>query len=55
MEDRKMCIELVKEAVGSGARRKQSCEMVGISLRTLQRWEMEPGIGDQRQSFVMPL
>ncbi len=35
--------------MGSGARRKQSCEVLGISIRTLQRWEMEPGRGDQRQ------
>lgn len=49
MEDRKMCIELVKEAVESGARRKKACELLGISLRTLQRWEFEPGRGDQRQ------
>ncbi len=49
MEDRKMSIELVKEAMESGARRKRACELLGISLRTLQRWEMGPGIGDQRQ------
>ncbi|KKL62931.1 hypothetical protein LCGC14_2180200 [marine sediment metagenome] len=49
MEERTMCIELVKEAMESGARRNKACEVLGISLRTLQRWELGPGIGDQRQ------
>lgn len=44
-----MCIELVYEAVGCGARRKKACEMLGISVRTLQRWEKEPEKEDQRQ------
>jgi putative transposase len=49
LKDRKMCIELVKEAVEAGAKRKQACEMLGISLRTLQRWKLDPERGDQRQ------
>lgn len=49
MDDRKRCIELVKEAVEAGARRKKACELLGISLRTLQRWELEPEREDQRQ------
>ena len=43
-----MCIKLVKEAVESGARKKKACELLGISLRTLERWELEPGKGDGR-------
>ena len=42
-------MELVAEAAESGARREKSCEILGISLRTLQRWEREPERGDQRQ------
>jgi len=49
LDDRKRCIELVKEAVEAGARRKKACELLGISLRTLQRWELEPEREDQRQ------
>ncbi len=31
-------IGLINEACNSGARRAKACEMLGISLRTLQRW-----------------
>jgi len=44
-----MCIELVGEAVEAGARRWKACEILGISERTLQRWEKEPEGEDQRQ------
>jgi putative transposase len=29
--------------VKEGARRTKACEVLGISVRTLQRWEKEPG------------
>ncbi len=48
MEARARCIELVKEAVESGARRHKACEILEISVRTLQRWEKGPDKGDQR-------
>ena len=44
-----MCIELVNEAVDAGARRYKACDILGISVRTLQRWEKEPEGEDQRQ------
>jgi putative transposase len=40
---------LVAEAVLSGARRVAACRILGISLRTLQRWEGDKDRGDQRQ------
>ena len=42
-------MELVAEAVVDGARREKGCELLGISLRTLQRWEREPEEGDRRE------
>jgi len=42
------CIELARQAVENGARRQKACEMLGISVRTLQRWEREPDKEDQR-------
>lgn len=48
-EDRRSCMELVKQAKASGARRRASCEVLEVSLRTLERWEKEPDQGDQRQ------
>jgi len=39
---------LVGEATEHGARGSKACEVLGISLRTLQRWQKDPGEGDQR-------
>jgi transposase InsO family protein len=41
-------MELVMEAVKNGARRHKACEILGISVRTLQRWEEKPEEGDRR-------
>ena len=40
---------MAAEAVEAGARRHQACRVLGISVRTLQRWEEEPERGDQRR------
>ncbi len=40
---------MVNEAVETGARRYKACKILGISVRTLQRWEKKPEIEDQRQ------
>ncbi len=42
-------MELVAEAAEAGARRHKACKILGISMRTLQRWEKEPTREDQRQ------
>jgi putative transposase len=39
----------VAEAEEAGARRHKACTVLGISVRTLQRWEGEPTRGDQRR------
>ena len=39
---------MTREAVESGARRHKACDILGISVRTLQRWEREPEKEDQR-------
>lgn len=48
LEDRKVCMELVKEAEDSGAGRAASCQILELSLRTLERWEKTPDTADQR-------
>ena len=49
VEDRHTCMELVKEAKGSGAgRAARRPDARKVSLRTLERWEKEPEKGDQR-------
>lgn len=39
-----------------GARQEKACELLGITLRTLQRWRKPLGVEDQRQySYHMPI
>jgi transposase InsO family protein len=40
---------LIKQATASGARRRACCEVLEVSLRTVERWEKEPNEGDQRR------
>ena len=54
LKDRKHCRELVDEAVASGAGQKLSCELLGVSERTLQRWKSAPEQGDLRQGPKTP-
>lgn len=49
MEDRSNCINLVKEAVRMGARQVKACEILGISIRTLERWQKHPEKQDMRK------
>lgn len=41
-EDRATCLRLVAETQASGARREKACELLGVSVRTLERWETRP-------------
>lgn len=41
---------LVKEAQLNGARKHKACEMLNISLRSLERWEKDNGSEDKRKS-----
>ena len=48
-EERETAVELVEQAVADGARRCAACEILGINVRTLQRWETEDGRQDRRR------
>lgn len=45
---REQAIRFIKEASDAGARRHKSCELLGLSIRTLERWEQEKGELDKR-------
>jgi len=49
VEDRLKAVQLVREAVDAGARRVAAARTVGISMRTLQRWEAVACPEDQRR------
>lgn len=44
-----LCIALVREATQAGARRSACCELLELSIRTLERWEQCPEVGDLRK------
>jgi len=44
-----MIIELIDEAVKSGARREKACALLGLSARGVARWRAEDGGEDRRQ------
>jgi putative transposase len=49
LEERKTLIGLVNEATLAGARQTPACEMLGLSARTVQRWQSgEPDAVDGR-------
>jgi putative transposase len=47
-EDRANIITWVDQAKAGGARRTRACEVIGISARTLQRWENPDSTQDSR-------
>jgi len=43
-----MILQLIDEAVRSGARREKASALLGLSARALARWRAEAGAGDRR-------
>lgn len=54
LEDRQTMALHIDEAHAAGARLEPACELVGIDLRTLQRWKASDGLvqGDKRPEAV---
>lgn len=48
-EERKELLKMVDDAVKEGVRKETACELYGVALRTLQRWENSPEETDQRK------
>ena len=52
---KKYAITLIDEACRAGARMKKACEILGISVRSLQRWRQPETIEDKRKgSSIFP-
>jgi hypothetical protein len=48
-EERKQVLVLLNESIAAGARRANACEVLGLSQRTLQRWQTGAAVRcDQR-------
>jgi putative transposase len=48
LAERGQIITLVQEAMDSGARQDRACDIINLNVRTLQRWQVDQTIGDQR-------
>lgn len=53
--ERMQTIELIKEAVENGARKHKACDVLEISVRTLERWEKPNGCLDNRKTAIRPI
>jgi len=51
-EERATAIELINEAHAAGARKRKACEILNLSLRTLERWEKAGGTEDKRHCAI---
>jgi putative transposase len=56
LEDRRTLARDIAQAHDDGARLKQACEVAGICVRTLQRWQAQEGLqrGDGRPDALRP-
>lgn len=52
--DRKVCIELIEEAVVAGATRAAASSILEISARTVERWKNSSGLPDGRAGPIAP-
>jgi transposase InsO family protein len=53
--DRRQAVELIDEARGSGARLEPACRMMGITMRTYQRWTATGTVqNDRRPESLRP-
>lgn len=48
VENKAAAISLIQEACQAGSRRKLACELLSITVRTLERWEREKDLADRR-------
>ena len=54
--DRRRAVELINEAVSTGARKASACEQLGVTLRTYQRWHREGQVRrDGRCEAIRPV
>ena len=47
MDERNKIMGYIDEGINNGARKEQVCKLVGLPIRTIQRWKNNP-VGDKR-------
>ena len=48
-KERSQALELIRAACESGARKRSACELLGLTVRTIERWEKADGLRDKRK------
>lgn len=48
LDDRQQAITLIDDACANGARKRLACGLLGITVRTYQRWQKDLGLIDKR-------
>ena len=52
--DRRKALELIGEAVAAGCRKVKACEALGLSVRTVQRWNRENSVDRRKGTRAVP-
>jgi hypothetical protein len=52
LEERTQAIKLIIEACCTGASKRKTCESLGITVRTVERWEKDNGLIDKRKQVI---
>lgn len=51
--ERQQYVEWINEAVNNGARKTKACKLIGLSVRTLQRWTKTGAVSEDRRPLVL--
>ena len=54
LDERRLILKHIDEAVAAGARVEVCCDVVGVSVRTLERWRSAPDREDARRGPIRP-
>jgi hypothetical protein len=53
LTDRQKHARLISKVVAAGVRQDKACEVIGLSTRTLQRWRIDRGIGEDKRPIAI--
>jgi len=51
-KERAQAVNLINEACTAGALKRNACNLLGVSVRTIERWEKENGLTDKRKQAI---
>lgn len=51
-QTRQMALNLIEQACQAGARKTKACEVLGLAIRTIQRWKHSPDGVDRRTQVI---